>query len=117
MTIKLCLLKSGEDVIADMTEMVAQDQVIGYFLKYPCMVKLVGNQTNRSGLTKEPCKMRLTPWMPLSKEETISVVADWVITITEPIDELKETYERGIAGIEQHQDSDTSEQSDSDQSD
>jgi hypothetical protein len=55
--------------------------------------------------------------MPLSKEETISVVADWVITITEPIDELKETYERGIAGIEQHQDSGTSEQSDSDQSD
>lgn len=114
MTIKLCLLKSGEDVIADMTEMVAQDQVVGYFLKYPCAVKLMGNQADRSGATKEPFKMRLTPWMPLSKEETISVVADWVITITEPIDELKETYERGIAGIEQHQNSNINEQSDFD---
>ncbi len=117
MTIKLALLKSGEDIIADMTEMVAQDQVVGYFLKYPCVVKLVGNQADRSGVTQEPFKMRLTPWMPLSKEETISVVADWVITITEPNDELKETYERGVASIEQRQDLGVGGQTDSDQSD
>ena len=117
MTIKLALLKSGEDVISDMSEMVAQDQVVGYFLKNPCSVKLVGNPADRSGVTQEPFKLRLTPWMPLSKEETISVVADWVITITEPIDELKETYERGIANLEQRQNSGTDEQSDSDQSD
>ena len=41
MTIKLALLKSGEDVIADMEEMVHNDQVVGYFLKYPCVAKLV----------------------------------------------------------------------------
>ena len=113
MTIKLCLLKSGEDVISDMTEMVVQDQVVGYFLKYPCVAQLVGHE-NAKG--KSPFKLRLTPWMPMSKDKTISVVADWVISITEPIDELKETYERGIAGYEQREDSDSADESSSDQS-
>ena len=44
MTIKLALLKSGEDVISDMEEMVANDQVVGYFLKYPCVAKLIGTE-------------------------------------------------------------------------
>lgn len=119
MTIKLCLLKSGEDVISDMTEMVVNnpvsgDQVVGYFLKYPCVVKLIG-QDGATG--KSPFKMRLTPWMPLSKDETISVVADWVISITEPIDDLKETYEQGIASYEQREDSDSDNESSPDQSD
>tara|TARA_B100001287_G_scaffold50494_1_gene39534 strand:- start:3113 stop:3457 length:345 start_codon:yes stop_codon:yes gene_type:complete len=114
MTIKLCLLKSGEDVISDMTEMVVQDQVVGYFLKYPCVAQLVGDEKAKG---KSPFKLRLTPWMPMSKEKTISVVADWVISITEPIDELKETYERGIAGYEQREDSDSDDESSSDQSD
>ena len=107
MTIKLCLLKSGEEIISDMTEMVVKDQTVGYFLKYPCTVKLLGNET--------PFKMRLTPWMPLSQEHTISVVADWVITITEPIEDLKESYENGVASYEQRQNSGTDEQSNPDQ--
>lgn len=96
MTIKLALLKSGEDIISDMEEMVANDQVIGYFLKYPCVAKLVGSDPGSDGPTKQPFKLRLTPWMPLSKDTTIPVVADWVISIMEPIDDLKETYEKGI---------------------
>ena len=42
MTIKILLLKSGEDVIADLKEMVSPDEkVIGYFLNKPCVVKLI----------------------------------------------------------------------------
>ena len=36
MTIKLALLKSGEEVISDMTEMMSHEQVVGYFFKHPC---------------------------------------------------------------------------------
>ena len=108
MTIKLCLLKSGEDVISDMTEMVVNDQVVGYFLKYPCRAQLVGQEGQKS----TPFKLRLTPWMPMSKDKTISVVADWVISIMEPIDDLKETYEKGIAGYEQREDPSPDEQAD-----
>ena len=117
MTIKLALLKSGEDIISDMEEMVANDQVVGYFLKYPCVAKLVGSEPTSVGANKEPFKLRLTPWMPLSKDTTIPVVADWVISIMEPIDDLKETYENGIKDYEERQDSMSDDESDSDQSD
>ena len=44
MTIKLCLLKSGEDIIADVSEMnVGKEEernVVGYFLDRPCVVKM-----------------------------------------------------------------------------
>ena len=114
MTIKLALLKSGEDVISDMEEMVANDRVIGYHFKYPCVAKLVGTENESVGPTKEPFKLRLTPWMPLSKDTTIPVVADWVISIMEPIDDLKETYENGIKNYEKRQDSVSDDESDSD---
>jgi len=100
MSIKLLLLKSGEDVIADVKEMCVGDQekptVVGYFLRYPCRVKLVGQETEHEGNKQHPFRMQLTPWMPLSKDEMIPVVADWVVTATEPIDELKEAYEKGV---------------------
>ena len=45
MTIKLMLFKSGEDVIADATEMRVgntedDSQVIGYHLNKPCVIKM-----------------------------------------------------------------------------
>ena len=42
MTVKILLLKSGEDVVADVKEMVSpDDKVIGYFLTKPCVIKLI----------------------------------------------------------------------------
>ena len=47
MTVKLILLKSGEDIIADVTEMVvghgeeeAERRIVGYFFDKPCIIKL-----------------------------------------------------------------------------
>ena len=46
MTIKILLLKSGEDVVADVKEMVSpDDKVIGYFLTKPCIIKLIPKET------------------------------------------------------------------------
>jgi len=99
MTIKLILLKSGEDVIADVTEMrVGTDkedsQVIGYHLKKPCVVKMRDpNLINEDGPKKQSgFSVSLFPWMPLTKQESIPVPADWMITMVEPIDKLKEMY-------------------------
>ena len=42
MTVKILLLKSGEDVVADVKEMGSpDDKVIGYFLTKPCVIKLI----------------------------------------------------------------------------
>ncbi len=99
MTVKLLLLKSGEDVIADVQEMCVGDTenptVVGYYLKYPCRAKLVSETQAQNGESKHPFRLQLTPWMPLTKDDRIPVVADWVVSVVEPIDELKTAWEQG----------------------
>tara|TARA_R100000008_G_C3487141_1_gene116812 strand:+ start:38 stop:406 length:369 start_codon:yes stop_codon:yes gene_type:complete len=122
MTIKLMLLKSGEDVIADVSEMVVGEEdnkrVIGYFLKKPCIVKMRNQNTieTEEGDTKRTgFEVSLFPWMPLSKEKTIPITTDWVITMVEPIDNLKEMYIEDILNHGQNdKDSGTDESTSSD---
>ena len=118
MTVKLALLKSGEDVIADIAEMVVDEKVVGYVFDQPGAVKLITGPL-KDGKHTSPYKIQITPWMPLSKDDKIPVVADWVITITEPIDQLKEMYESGIKsnGNQEPQVTSVGEQSDDSESD
>ena len=98
MTNKLCLLKSGEDIITDLTEMRTSEapdsRVVGYFFDKPCVVKMRNPQSQASdGNTKKAgFEVSLFPWMPLSSETRIPVTADWLITMVEPTAKLKEMY-------------------------
>ena len=123
MTIKLALLKSGEEIISDMSEMMSgQDgggQVVGYFLNHPCRAVLTSPEiqvSDEQESERKPVAIRLIPWMPLSKDERIPVVADWVISIVEPQDKLLEMYNRAVKTYEERksENSDTTEQSESD---
>ena len=100
MSVKLLLLKSGEDVVADVQEMVVEEKVVGYYLKYPCRVKLLSDVSQVDANSKVPSKIQLQPWMPLSKDKVIPVVSDWVVTITEPIQQLKKMYNDGVEQYE-----------------
>ncbi len=115
MTVKLALLKSGEEVISDMKEMTVpdpsggQEKVIGYYFQYPCRVKLWGNDASGTdNATALPIKMRLLPWMPLSKDDSVPVVADWVISIMEPVDKLAEMYQTVLERYENRNSKDSS---------
>ena len=94
MTVKLSLLKSGEDVIADIEEMILDEKVVGYFFNDSCVVKLLAKDTGNTG--KTPCQLQLTPWLPLTRDKKIPVAPDWVITIVEPMPQLKKMYEDGV---------------------
>ena len=125
MTIKLLLLKSGEDIISDVAEMAfgedEKKRVVGYFLKQPCVVKMRNPNNAKEkvkGSHKAGFEVSLFPWMPLSQESTIPVAADWVITMVEPISKLKDMYVEDIVNYgnnEGSQSSSTDEQADSDQ--
>jgi len=123
MTIKLMLLKSGEDIIADVTEMVVGEEeekrVIGYYLDKPCIVKMrnpnVLGENEEQGVKKAGFEVSLFPWMPLSKEEKIPIPADWLITMVEPVTKLKEMYVEDIVNYgKNNQDSSSSKQPSSD---
>jgi len=97
MTVKLALLKSGEDVIADIQEMVIEEKIVGYFFENPCVAKVFAFDTEEIGQTKTPSKLQLTSWVPLTSDKKIPVPLDWVITIVEPISALKEMYEKSLS--------------------
>ena len=118
MTIKLLLLKSGEDVIADVTEMTAGDEkrVVGYFLNKPCIIKMRDPNVlsdESEGPAKAGFAVSLYPWMPLSKEDTIPVSADWLITMVEPIDNLKKMYIEDVVNYGQNNKGDSTGESSS----
>jgi hypothetical protein len=127
MTIKLLLLKSGEDIISDIQEMVSEDsetlqkRVFGYFLSKPCIIKIRDSQvlTEETEVTqKSAFQVSLYPWMPLSSDKVIPVPADWVVTIVEPKDKLKEMYIEDVINYGKDNQSDsTDESTDSNQSD
>ena len=112
MTVKLVMLKSGEDIIADVKEIKSEQDVVGYFFHDPLIVKMYSPEEpvvlseengveSDHGTTKEiSSKVGITfyPWVPLAAEKKIPCSADWVITIVEPMQNLKKLYQEKING-------------------
>ena len=100
MTVKLAILKSGEDIIADIKEMIIGEgedkKVVGYFLTRPCGVSLSNQILKTDGVDQDSYKLKLFPWCPLTKDNVIPLTADWVVTIVEPIDKLKQMNEKEV---------------------
>tara|TARA_Y100001963_G_scaffold1108_1_gene1626 strand:- start:483 stop:854 length:372 start_codon:yes stop_codon:yes gene_type:complete len=123
MTIKLLLLKSGEDIIADVTEMAVGEEkersVVGYFLDKPCVIRMRDpNLIEEQGPKKQSgFQVSLFPWIPLSKETRIPVPADWLITMVEPAYKLKEMYVKDIVKNGNQSDSTDDNSADTDKSD
>jgi hypothetical protein len=129
MTIKLLLLKSGEDMIANVSEMtIGEDEnrrVVGYYLNRPCVIKMKNPDilpALQEGNTKKAgYEVSLFPWIPLSAEENIPIPSDWVVTMVDPAFKLKEMYVEDIVKYERvikdNKGNSTDEQSDSDKSD
>ena len=126
MTIKLLLLKSGEDMIADITEMAYGEdderRVVGYYLNKPCVIKMrdpnaLDDMSEGRG-RKAGFEVSLFPWMPLSAEENIPIPSDWLVTMVEPTAKLTEMYVEDIVKYGKNNQSNSSdEQSSSGKSD
>ena len=102
MSTKLALLKSGEDVIADIKEIRQEttDELISYLFKNPYCVKIKKTEVLVENELKPKPKHELAyyKWMSLSKDDDIIVNRDWVVCISEPLDSVKKTYEEKVNG-------------------
>jgi len=98
MTVKLALLKSGEQVISDIKELVDESQkVISLVFENPYVIQFLtaellyeGTDVDNQGVDH---KVSFQPWIPLSSDKTIPVSTDWVISIIEPLEWIKKSYE------------------------
>ena len=118
MTIKILVLKSGEDVIADIKEMMTPDnKVMGYILTKPCVVKLMSaapltaeDDDNSNPEGSSEVRIRMHPWAPLAKEEQVPLSTEWVVTMFSPIDKVLDMYKKQV--LKENGKTDTTDSSD-----
>ena len=95
MSIKLVLLKSNEEVIADVKELVDEDdKPIFIVLENAYCCKLIEapvmlTEGQEEGETQY--SVQYYPWMPLSADKKVSIDPSWVVAIVEPT-EMVENY-------------------------
>ena len=100
MSIKLTLLKSGEEVIADIKEIRQEgtDELVSYLFKDPYYVKIKTTEVLVEDESKPKHQLAYYKWMTLSKDDDIIVNKDWVVCIAEPLDSIKQNYEDRMNG-------------------
>ena len=105
MSIKLVMLKSGEDIIADVKELKSEEGIVGYYFHNPLIVKMHHSEEptvlNEEGSSREYESMisvQFYPWIPLTEESKIPCSADWVVTIVEPVQNVKALYQERLNG-------------------
>ena len=115
MTIKILVLKSGEDVIADIKEMMTPDnKVMGYLLTKPCVVKLMSaapltaEEDDKNTEHSSEVRIRMHPWAPLAKEKEIPLTSEWVVTMVTPIDKVLTMYKEQVLKNGQNNSTDSS---------
>ena len=99
MSIQLVLLKSGEEVIADVKELRDDsDDLLSYVFKNPYTIKIKTAQVLKEGKGSPKHEAIYYKWMSLSKDSDIIVNKDWIVCITDPIDSIKQNYEDKFNG-------------------
>ena len=99
MSVKLAVLKSGEQVIAEAKELVSEEKVRGYLFTRPHKVL-----TAQPMLLTEEAKddnsleVTLSPWIILSADTEVVVPTDWVVTIVEPLESVVKMYKEKTDG-------------------
>jgi len=100
MTVKIALLKSGEQIIADIKEMITgsdgeeslDNRVIGYIFEFPYVVHLRNPELIIDKDAPIQLEISMFNWLPMSKDHAIPVPPSWVVTIYEPTKKVKDMY-------------------------
>ena len=97
MSIKITVLKTGEQLISDMKELMAegQEHAQAYLLDNPHTYEI----NEKQFITEEEKEegdygidVSLLPWLILSKDKKMIIPIDSVLTIVEPLDSVTQMY-------------------------
>jgi hypothetical protein len=102
MSIKLVVLKTGENLISEVKELISEEKVCGYLFENPFKVKVINpvvlSSTESVDVTQEEISISVSRWIELTNETKIPVSFDTVIAIVEPLESLKNFYMEKING-------------------
>ena len=98
MSIKITVLKNGQQLISDMKELVSEgdENAHAYMLENPHTVEI----NEKQFITEEEKEegdygidVSLLPWLILSKDSQMIIPVDSVLTVVEPVDALTKLYQ------------------------
>ena len=109
MSVNLVILKSGEELIADVKEIKSGKDVVGYFFDDPLTLDYNTDEEPEILLEEETelkynskVSISFFPWIPFSAErKNIPCSADWIVTIVKPQEQLIKLYEDKVNGRDQ----------------
>ena len=101
MSVKIALLKSGESIISDIKELISDEKVCGYLFTKPHTI--ITGSGKSVLLVEEPMdddtmSVVLSPWILFTCDDEIPVRPDWIVSIVEPVKDIKEMYEEKVNG-------------------
>ena len=97
MSIKITVLKSGEQIISDMKELMAENEnkVQAYMLVNPHTYEISEKQFMTEEEKEEGdygIDVSLLPWLILSKDKKMIIPTDSVLTVVEPLESVAQLY-------------------------
>ena len=105
MSVKLLLLKSGEQILADTKELRRKDdvpmvdKVYGYLITQPHKVSANKPLVLTENVDEERnVEITLSPWIILTEDKVMTIPKEWVITIVNPIESIVKMYQEKIDG-------------------
>ena len=98
MSVQLVLLKSGEEIVTDLREIVDRDtgEMINLVFIKPVRVTLVQQGVLTESAQPGESVLSFVPWLTTTKNEEYFIKDDWVVTICDPTDDIRESYIKNI---------------------
>ena len=99
MSVKLLLLKSGEEVITEVKEIVDPEtkDPIGFHMHKPFRLDIVSNAEDGIVINEtKGYQVSWFPWAPLSKERDFFLPGHHVLTAYDPLDTITDQYLNAI---------------------
>lgn len=99
MSIKIALLKSNEEVICDMKEVITDENKLAFYsFKHPYVVKIESRNYDDEDEDTRRYSISYTPWIILTEDREFLINPDWVVTVYNPDPDIELSYTEKING-------------------
>ena len=92
MTIKVALLQSQQQVIAELKEVISGDKPVAYLFTKPHLVEFNKFSISEIENNQTSIEVSLSPWILASADKEIPIPINQVIALVEPLDSIKKMY-------------------------
>ena len=92
MTLKIIILQSKEQLIAEVKEVVSGDKPVAYLLTKPHIVEFNRFSMSADENNSSSIEVTLSPWILATDEKEIPIPLNQVVTIVKPLQSIQKMY-------------------------